>query len=164
MRRFDGQVRTLAELNRKVTDLASTVLTRLTQKPHGVLGYAVTTTNQSGISTEADIAGLAATVTVPAGRLVKLSYSLALNNDGSPAADQVGRIRIKEDTTVLKLVDVNMETAGGTVGTASWCVEAPSAGAHTYKLSAEKPVGAGTIQVSSAGVKSEFLVEDIGSA
>ena len=114
-----------------------------------LLGYADTATTQGGITTtETDLTGLTITVTVPAGgRSIKISASTWLS---SSAAGDTTRVFIKEGSTYLGFHTLAMPNVFGYNTHWSVIVPAPSAGSHTYKLTAYRQSGSGTI-ASNAG-------------
>lgn len=131
----------------------------------GVLGYALLTANQINITAEADITGLSVAVNLPAGRLIKISAHVWLQS--ATVATDVGRVSLKEGATILQIGTVtNPTNAGSSSGTTSpFIVLAPAAGAHTYKATAQRIVGTGSITVqASATTPAILLVEDIGAA
>lgn len=114
-----------------------------------LLGYADTATTQGGIvGTETSLTGLSITVTVPAGgRSVKISASTWLS---SSAAGDTTRVFIKEGATYLGFHTLAHPNVFGYNTHWSVIVAAPSAGSHTYYLTAYRQSGSGTI-ASNAG-------------
>ena len=51
---------------------------KMNELPKGVLGYAQVTANQGSITTGSDLTGLSVTVTVPAGRRLKITGFAAI--------------------------------------------------------------------------------------
>lgn len=129
----------------------------------GTIGYAEVTANQGSITAEVDLTGLSVPVTVEPGRRIRITGQAKFSSDS--AAGDGADLRIKEDTTLL-----NMGTDGLTVDAESqtiqaFAVETPSPGDHTYKLSASRAFGDGTITMHAASTFPAFiLVEDIGPA
>lgn len=133
--------------------------------PWGHLGRGVKTADQLNITTEADITGLSATVTVGASRIIKISALVLWQATGGiptsvinvyrdAVAAAVGRI---ETETIL---DTHYHTASGSV-----LDVAPSAGSHTYKVTMQRVLGTGDIDIlAGATYPSWLLVEDIGPA
>ena len=128
--------------------------------PGSTLGYAEATGNQGSItSTQTDITGLSVTVTVPAGRRIRISartYWTSTTSDGDALTG------IFEGATQLQ---ESRGYVGGT--TAPFAAEpsvvlSPSAGTHTYKVVGKRVTGTGTLtnNVFSGGT-SFILVEDI---
>lgn len=128
--------------------------------PLGVIAVAERTTDQTGITTEADITGLTATWTAVADRTYKLSAFLPLQQVTNPG------------TIIAKITDSsNSEVAGGrvTIGTATFQdalhlvgVISPSAGSVTYKVRASST--AASLTVRGASHSAWLIVEDIGPA
>lgn len=128
----------------------------------GVLGYAQVTADQSGITTNTDLTGLAVTVNVMAGRRIKITaqvypYSTV---DGDTAA-----AAIEEGATVLCATQYPKlpTNAAGTLNFS--VVVMPTSGSHTYKLVGWLSVGSGNITFHATATRPAFiLVEDIGAA
>jgi hypothetical protein len=130
-------------------------------QPSGMaLGYVEATADQTTITSEVDLTGLAVTVTVPAGRRIRVTgYTGSMS---STVASDVGRISIKEGATLLELANQSgLVTAFGHAVQAEW-VGTPAAGTHTYKLTAQRLSGTGTLTVGAgATFPAYILVEDI---
>ncbi len=129
-----------------------------TDSPQGQLGYAEITSSQTGITTLTDIAGLAVTVTVPAGRRIRIKgYCPAFQSGAGIASDLYG-LFIAEGSTQLNGLSL-VADMGGTVE----AILTPSAGAHTYKIQGTHLFGssAGIFGVGT-GQQGFILVEDIG--
>lgn len=125
--------------------------------PAGVLAYAEVTANQAPITTEVDITGLSVTVTVPAGRRIRISSALGLT---STVNDDVGFMRISEDATNLAFAQAKLNT--NTENVFASVVLTPSSGAHTYKIRAARTSGTGNLTVGAAATNPAYiLVEDI---
>lgn len=129
----------------------------------GTLGYAEVVANQTGIGAPADLTGLTVTVTVAAGRRIRISGATVAGID--TAVDQVS-LRIKEGATQLAEAPNTLTTAGRGYRYDVSTVETPSAGAHTYKLTLGRDTGASTAITSYANSTTPafLLVEDIGAA
>lgn len=111
--------------------------------------YAQTTTSQGSITgTETDLTSLSATITVPAGARVKITYALWVS---TTVANDLARVFVKEGATYFgfNVQRLNAATAGFSM-TGSIVIEGASAGAHTYKLSLLRQSGTGTL-TSNAG-------------
>jgi hypothetical protein len=129
--------------------------------PRGVLGYAQVTAGQASITSEVDVTGLSVTVTVGASRRIKVTaYGLVYTT----VANDWAIVRVKEGTTQLRsLGAVTMPTASRPETFGGSVVLTPSAGAHTYKLTALRASGSGSITFDAASTDPAFiLVEDIG--
>lgn len=103
-------------------------------KPFSQLGYAQTTAATNGITgAGADIAGLSVTLTMPAGRRIRIAaYCSRLNG---AASNSLGYLRIVGDAGAILQQAQGIMSAGsfGHAVTAE-CFLTPSAGAHTYKV------------------------------
>lgn len=93
------------------------------------------------ITTETTIMTLS--VTVPSGGHDVMLVATAPQIFGSVAA-QRANIRFKESTTILEAYYTDAGT-NGVAGTFTCFIAAPSAGSHTYTLTATRDVGAGNI-------------------
>lgn len=123
-----------------------------------ILAYAEVTANQGSITTETDLTGLAVTVTVPAGRRVRIKGHI---NFQQTSADVRVDLNIKEGSTVLQRAFSTAGAAGVTHSLEVEAVISPAAAAHTYKLAAVV-VGAGTAtMIAGADFPAYILVEDI---
>jgi hypothetical protein len=106
------------------------------------VGYAAKSSNQAGIgATETDITELTVTITVPAGRQIKLTAGALL--DASVVNDFYAP-RIKEGTTVLQVAVVQITVIGQGLPWQQSVVISPSAGTHTYKVTMQRIGGTGT--------------------
>lgn len=125
----------------------------------GTLGYAQITANQATISTEVDITSLTVTVTVAAGRRIRVSCFTELF--GTVAGDQ-SQVNIYQDGSIV-MQSIMRHAATGRLCHPVSVVLTPSAGAHTYKLTALRASGTGTFTVNgSATAPAYVLAEDIG--
>lgn len=129
-------------------------------QPSGMtLAYAEVTANQTGITTEVDLTGLTVTVTVPAGRRIKITTSIYINRT---VADGVSVLRIKEGGTQLHQADYFVRNAAEAQTVERSVVITPSAGTHTYKLTLALGTGTGsTGLVAAATFPAYILVEDV---
>lgn len=127
------------------------------------LGYAEVTANQGSITAEVDLTSLTVTVTVGSNRRIRITgYVPALS---SSVAGDGGRLSIKESTTLLQLAqdEIGSTAAGASPTLIAQTVEMPSAGSHTYKLTAQRVSGTGTLTMNAdATFPAYILVEDIG--
>lgn len=146
------------------TYVAGAVLTaaQVNDLPQGRLGHALVTATQGAITSPAiDLTGATATVTVVAGRTLKVTGDVFVQ---STVTDDTVGLFIMEGATQLQRRDVPLRLSNlpGAVH-AEAIVVAPSAGAHTYKLQVGRTNGTGTIStVHSATIPGLILVEDIG--
>lgn len=117
-----------------------------------------------GATTYTAIPGLAVTVTVPAGRRLKLSVVAGVYS--SVSGDRA-RLYITEagTTTLQTLPSDPLPVAGGVYPLSGFAIVTPAAGTHTYSLYVDRYSGTGGISVyGAAGWPSIFTVEDIGPA
>lgn len=145
------------------TESAGDVLTttNFDRLPGGWIGYAETTSAQSGITTVTDLTGLTVTVTVNTSRRIRITGQADITRTVSTDL-VIGRV--KEGSTNLGIF-----YSAATIGTfntgQAGCVIAPTAGSHTYKLTLERSSGTGTCGVqAAAGEPNWILVEDLGPA
>lgn len=151
--------------------LAASASSALASKAGGMLagGYAQITATVGAATTTitttpVDIAGLACTVSVPAGRRLKLTFDGSMSS--SVASDTRGQYGFREGTTLLDYRqtfvfsnanhahNVHMET-----------ILTPTAGSHTYKVSIGRLLGTGTVAVvAAANLLAWLAVEDVGPA
>lgn len=167
-RRFETPTQAIARLDRRLSDLWSTVSARLVGHtyagPLGLLDYAQSVTPQGSITTEVDVTGLSVTVDVAANRYIRILGYVRLH---STVIGDRFIVDVKESTTYIgKCGDHYLDTTavsplfyGGPI------LVAPSAGAHTYRLTVRRISGTG-VGVTDANVFSPdyILVEDIGPA
>ncbi len=129
------------------------------------IGYAQVTANQGSITTTADLTSLTATVTVGADRYIRVTGHV--RSFSSTLADDRVLFHIREGSTTLGSILLPSDPGGGNAGSGGqvvWVGDSPSAGSHTYKLSAESADG-GTVTMNAAATFPAFiLVEDIGPA
>lgn len=124
----------------------------------GTLGFAGQATSQTAIGTTiTDITGLAVTVTVAAGRRVRVSAVGQINHDNT----QVASLILREGTTVLQ-TSQHSGAAGETRAHSPSVILTPTAGSHTYKVSMQTSTGTAGL-VASATQPAYILVEDIGA-
>lgn len=127
--------------------------------PGSTLAYAQATANQGFITTEADLTELSATVSVPAGRRLRLSAHSYPHS--SVAADEA-TLRIKEGTTQLTQTSVTLGTVNRAYALDASVVITPTAGTHTYKLTMQRSNGTGNVTNNASATFPAFiLVEDI---
>ena len=153
----------LSVVGAKITDRRVAALnSAYTAKATPTLGYAQSVVSIGPSDFIADSALMAAAVTVPANRRIRVTAaaSWATVNDGAGIA-----IRIKEGSTILqerarRLTNVLSEELACSV------VLTPTAGAHVYTVSAlrtDSDIGNKTL-IASASAPAYLLVEDIGAA
>jgi hypothetical protein len=127
----------------------------------GTLGYAQVVANQTGITTETDLTSLTATVTLVAGRRIRISAQAGIQS--SVTGDTI-ILRIKEGATVLQQAVGSVQPVNSEVTFSPSVVLTPTVGSHTYKLSLLRLAGTGTLTMVGASNDVPFiLVEDIGA-
>ena len=133
---------------------------KMNELPKGVLGYAQVTANQGSITTGSDLTGLSVTVTVAAGRRLKITGFAAFN---ASVANEGNTFQIRESTTVLNSVLTMLTNATIQETAVVYAVVAPTVGAHTYKLYDLRQFATGTHSLIASATSPAFiLVEDIG--
>lgn len=127
--------------------------------PANTLAYAQITANQGTITTEVDIAGLTVTVVVSEGRRLRITGYADVY---STVTDDIGVLRIYQDgVTVQRGLSPKMLANNGTPISVT-AVVSPTAGVHTYKLTAQRITGTGTMSLEAGALLPAFiLVEDI---
>lgn len=128
-----------------------------TGAPGSTLAYAEVIANQGSITTEADLTGLSVTVTVPAGRRLKIVGECHLAN---ATADAITVFRLHQDGVQVQSRTLAKASAGTDQIAHLECVLTPTAGTHTYKLRAWAVSGTVTM-VAAVTVPAFILVEDI---
>lgn len=129
------------------------------QQPSSTLGYAEVVADQGGITTEVDLIGLTTSVTVAAGRRVRIT---GYTDVRSTVANDALRLALKEGTTVFNIGRVHTGVASQSDQIVVHHVLTPSAGTHTYKLTLMREAGTGTLTSQATVAAPAFiLVEDI---
>lgn len=134
--------------------------------PRGSLGYAIKTTNQTGIGTAfTDVVGLSVTVTVGTNRLIRITTA-ALLVAGSAAVNGALTIREGASTLLAGAADHSALSAAGvaTPFFTSVIIAAPSSGSHTYKTSTFMDANADNQLQASSTNPAYILVEDVGAS
>lgn len=125
----------------------------------GTLGYAAVTANQTSIGgSVTDLTSLTVTVTVAAGRRIKVSGFANLFD----AANGSVQLLIRESSTTLQNFQGGNGSGSNQAGCSPTVILTPSTGSHTYKLSAAVAGGNGTMYAASTA-PAFILVEDIGT-
>lgn len=153
-----AEVVTAAQMNAHVRDNFVSLQER-------VLGWAQVTANQTGISSEVDLTGLTKTVSVDGAAVQKTVMITAQIRYGGTTIDDVATLRIKESTTVLAIAELSVGRATSEANPLLSCnaLIEPTSGSHTYKLSLERSVGTGNMQMVASSTHPAFiLIEDIG--
>lgn len=123
-----------------------------------MLGYAEVTATQN-FTTETDLTSLSVSVTVPSGgRKVRISATAAFS---STIADDFIALNIKESTTTLQQAQIRLSSANVEINLHKAVVLTPSAGAHTYKLSAVRTSGSGTCTLNVASTRPSFILVEL---
>lgn len=125
----------------------------------GTLGYFEVTANQGSITTEVDLTSLTRTITVVAGRRIKITGSVYAANTG---ANNLITLKIFEDGSQVMERSVSCGTANIAEGLEVVAVRTPSAGSHIWKLRMVTPAGTATM-AAAATYPAFILVEDIGA-
>lgn len=127
------------------------------------LGYAQITADSAAFSAQTDIAGLAAPVTVGSGRRVRITASCAWL-DGSVTGDTFNWEIWEGATRLNGKLNLQVPSSGHTEVPVAIAVVTPSAGAHTYKVSAIRAAGTGTGTIRAGATYPAFIqVEDVGT-
>lgn len=134
----------------------------------GVLpgGYAEPSTTQGGITALTDLTNLAVTVTTPLNRRIRISASVPL---GSSIATDTFTLALREGSTVLQGAQ-EASTGNAQIMTFPLTKVFLGDGAvHTYKLSAQRSVGTGTVTMQHGATLNgityyaNLVAEDIGT-
>ena len=121
-----------------------------------VLGYRRTTITQGSITTIADSTYLQVPVIVPTGRKIKITPSLYM---GNTSVNQVAAYIRESSTTLIEYFDQPGNTSNAFGIKTPPLTITPSAGSHTYKISAAA-TGGGTMTLHSSATNiSSILVE-----
>ena len=131
-----------------------------TQQPRGILqgGYAQVTANQGSITAVVDLTGLSITVTVGAGRRIRVSGHVIMSNTA------IGNcvVYIYEGGTQLQEHIITCAAANGFTTNTPSVILQPSAGTHTYKLRAQASSGTGSTTALAID-PAWIMAEDIGA-
>lgn len=124
----------------------------------GTLGDAQVTANQGTFTALTDLTGLTVSITVSAafaaaGRKIKIIGVVRLS---SSVTTDTGVLSIREGGTTLQSAVSAPLSSSATVEAVA--VIAPTAGAHTYKLSAARNTGTGNITMVAAGTAPAIIL------
>lgn len=122
-----------------------------------LLGYRQVVASQGSITSEVDVTGMTAVVNVPSGRKIRLSVALSGSNTSSNTATFYA---FKEGSTTLKGTNLGHPASGNLYFYSSSVTTTPSAGVHTYKITAVASSGTSTLSASSTN-PAEFIIEMI---
>jgi hypothetical protein len=123
------------------------------------LGYAESRSAQTGITTEVDITGLTTTVTVAAGRQLRITGSVAMRSN---TLTQGGQVRIKQDNVEIQYMPMMPVVADQSEVLQRSVIVSPTAGTHTYKLTVQRSGGSNTVSLDAYSTDPNWiLVEDI---
>lgn len=126
--------------------------------PSSTLGYAEVTADQLTITADTDLTGLASTVTVAAGRRIRITGRARLSHS---AADANIRLAIMEGATRIAYAEQHIPIAANGFHYTVTAVVAPTAGTHTYKLQVDHfTAGTGNMHANATD-PAYILVEDI---
>ena len=129
--------------------------------PGGVLGYAQVVTDQALTGgTLTDLSGVNYTVTVGSGRRIQIESRCIWK---STVADGQLALFIVEDGTTVAGNEETTNLANAVIGNSVTSIRTPSAGAHTYKIQAQRLNGTGTVTIAGTSSPSYILIEDIGT-
>jgi len=125
------------------------------------LAYSQSISNSASLTSEAAIPNLTATVTVPAGRRLRITADLQMN--GSVAGNRA-KVHLKRqaDGAYLQEREVYMAQANVANPLHIEYVISPTAGTHTFFLTGMLAAGTGNVWQSAAASEPSFLlIEDI---
>jgi len=127
-------------------------------QPWGIVGTAQATSNQTGVSAEADVTSVTVTWTAAANRRYKITVTGRILQQTSAG---IAEVKITDGSSVLQ----DKWSFGLTASQAAYCnviaLVTPAAGSVTYK--ARLSTTAGTVDTTAASTQPfRILVEDIG--
>lgn len=127
--------------------------------PVGQLGYAVSVTDQTGIpaTTDTAITGLTTTVTVPAGRVLRVTLEAMAKNN---TADITAEFNMLMDGGRIQTDDQQIRIANQTQKVFSTAIVSPAAGSHTFVGRVFFSAGTGVV-AANAIYPAYIMVEDI---
>jgi hypothetical protein len=131
--------------------------------PRGVVGYASVTSNQTPITTIADLTSLTVTWTAVAARRYRITGQTLPQS--TVTNDSVGLSITTSGNTVVARQDTGDMLANVPRGLTCQVVVVPGAGSTTYKLRMERQSGTGDVTNNATStIPSFILVEDIGAS
>jgi hypothetical protein len=126
----------------------------------GLLGYAQVTANQGSITAVVSLTGLSVTVTVVANRRIKITGQAQFSNTVAGDGDL---FNIAEGAGNLMVATGAHPLANTTFTLHSSLILTPTAGSHTYFLSAQTQTGGTATMQAASNAPAFILVEDIGA-
>jgi hypothetical protein len=131
-----------------------------TATPRGRLDYKTAVTIQGSITAEVDLTSLTTTLVIPAGRALKITGKA---NFQSTVADDRVDLRIYQDGVMINDASTALRVVNSDQTCLAVAFVTPTAASHTYKLTAIRLSGTGTITMACGAAFPAFLlVEDIG--
>jgi hypothetical protein len=127
--------------------------------PAGVIDYKERTTNQTGITTVADLTGLSISFTAVANRRYRVTGDVG---GGFTSTSDVFLLYITDGSNNVKQKSSNSFISSEVRRTFVSIVLVPGAGSVTYKLRGESTFGNACQVSASATAPAFFIVEDIG--
>lgn len=144
--------------NSDITDARSA--SSLWKAPRGDLGLAERTSNVAVVTTETDVTNLSLALNVEEGRYIYLIASANCYND---TANGGARLHIKEGATQLLRRGGANPLASQDIGIQCEVRLAPSAGAHTYKVSLNRAGSTGSAGIAASADNPAYLrAVDVG--
>jgi len=129
--------------------------------PGGTLGVATVTADSGTFTALTDVTGLSVTVTVAAGRRIYVSAQCQI---ASSTAGDRGTVALYEGATALLTAVYELADANLNYGNPIGVPLQPSAGVHTYKVSAARDSGAGNITAKASATNPAWImIEDRGT-
>ena len=145
-----------------ISDAVEAIETTVAALPLGEIGYAERTSNLTGITALQDLTGLSVAVVVGTSRRIRITAHVNLS---ATVANDSAAVVIREGSTTLREAATVLPVASRPQTVTCQVIVTPSSGAHTYKLSAQRDAGSGTVSVEAAATRPAFiLVEDLGPA
>lgn len=127
----------------------------------GRLNDAQATADQGTFTAETDLTGLSVAVTISAAfatanRKIKITGHCAIS---SSVASDAANFRIKEGATILQDIEQTLPTtATRRLQFDAVAIIQPTAGVHTYKLSALRAAGTGNLTMKAAATAPAFII------
>jgi hypothetical protein len=135
--------------------------------PGGLIGYAIATSNQSGITAAVDLTGLSVTCTPNTSRIVKVEWTIEFADASSQGTTETFRVFVVKDGSQLGFYDYVSNPGGGlnNASSSGFILDLnPTNASHTYKLQGSRSgsaVGTFTL-VASSSVPNTLTVTDCG--